>query len=246
MRTDDLILREVMVKYKLADEIMPGDPAAMLRSKKKVMAEVMKKNSAFGLFIPAVTALFFWFKKTGISLSIGKAAVVLTVAGVAATTGITFGTYQVIKKIYHDSGILEDNKVQINDVMVDIKQNSRQDNTVLQFKVAVAGISMDGASQKELSGYTDLVISELRNAGGRQAAVSIADLDEHHLSDSILKITIITIDICDDASGMNCRYKISAQLVSRNSSQILDMVSENADNRNEIPMVLKNLVKKIR
>ncbi|MCP4137978.1 MAG: hypothetical protein GY754_43850 [bacterium] len=102
------VLQQVLEEYKL-DAPLPGDVRKeMISSSAPVLKAVLKKHGKYGILVSMAVSVFFGIKRLGISLSLAKSSVVVSVAAAATAVTVVAGTTTgVVKIIIHEKASIE-------------------------------------------------------------------------------------------------------------------------------------------
>lgn len=241
------LLNSIIKKYELADPVPADVRAFMEKSRREGLVKILKQEAPRVLFVTAAVSIFLWLKKFGISLSIFKSTLAVsaaiavgagavTVAGVYSTVKIT----QQLSSIHNEPGsgtrieqapVIEQPPLTIEAITIP---------EIITYTVAVAHVEMENDDSDALKKYTSMVISELRKAGGEEAAIGIDKLDSTHKSDRILALSIIKLN-----DNLVSSYRISAKVIDSSNSEVLKHVSETVGSKGDIPDSLRSLALKV-
>lgn len=248
MNNED-ILKSVIDKYKL-DEPVPSDVRiAMESSKKESLISILKGDAERAIFISLTVSFFLWIKKFGISISIAKSAIAVAAALIIGAGTITaVSVYSTVLVLDY----LSDNKQKIEkaEELKSVSGEKKEAETyqiqeITSFAAAVHRVDMDDVPDITLSEYRNLMIQALRSIKGSKAAIILENLDEYHISDKTLSISIIRLDEKSKTSGAGPVYRISAKIINASNSQVLMYSSVTADGESSIPDSIQKLAEKI-
>lgn len=239
------VLKTVIDKYELAEDIPFAVREAAEITKKKVLLEIVKRQAGYSLFAAAAISLFLWIKRYGLTVSISKcAAAVATAAIVGASAAAVTTVYTVKKIISGSSEIREEIKDEgKNDEKPLIRKNEKSAQNVLRYSVAVSPVEMDQAPAERINTLTDVMISELRTLKGGLASVRAAEIDRNHISDKILSISVIKLE--EQSKSKADLYRVSAKIVNSENSRVLIHVSETAEGGDGIGDAIRKIAKKL-
>jgi hypothetical protein len=241
------ILKAVIEKYELSEPVPQDVRISMIKSRKRNLILILNQDAKGGLFVSAVVSLFLWVKKLGISISIIKSAIAVSMAliiGAGLITAAGLYTAGMVVNYFADEKQTIDRIDNVSTVPEE-KPVSPVVQDILFYSVAVSMVEMEDAPDKLISDFTTKVISELRNIKGAKAAIDIKKLDKYHKADKILTISIIKLDEKTSSSDTGSIYRISAKIVNSNNSRVLMYSSTTAEDRNNIPDSLRKLAEKI-
>jgi len=242
-------LKAVIDKYKLSEPVPFDVRMAMEKSRKENLIKILKRDVHRAIFLSMVVSFFLWIKKFGISISIIKSAVAVSVAliigaGIITVAGV-YTTGKIIDYISDEKQKIE----QVQDIKIDSGSNEKTEESgapeIISYAVAVSPVEMDNASYKLLSEYRNIMIRELRKIKGTKAAINLNSLDEYHLADKTLNISIIKLNEKSQGSGDESVYRISAKIISSTNSRVLMHTSETAAGENAISGSIQKLAAKL-
>lgn len=241
------LLNSIIKKYELADPVPADVRAFMEKSRREGLVNILKEQAPRALFVTVAVSFFLWLKKFGISLSIFKSSVAvgtaIAVGAGAATVVSVYSTVKITKQLssVHNepgSGTRIEQAPVIEQPPLTIEAISIPE--FITYTVAVAHVEMDNNDPDTLKEYTRMVISELRKAGGEEAAIGIDKLDSTHKSDRILALSIIKLN-----DNLVSSYRISAKVIDSSNSEVLKHVSETVGSKGDIPETLRSLALKV-
>lgn len=237
------LLKTVIDRYEISLHMSPQARAAMNRSKRKNLAMILKKQVSGIIFINTTVAFFLWVKKYGISLSFAKSAVAVSVAILSAAGIVSYSA------VFTAGMVLENmQKDQFSQPVieqtVDVSVLPEQDaaRRIVSYAVAVNRVEMKGGNSQTRSRFTDDVIRELRSLKGGNAAISSNSIDNYHVSDKVLSVSIITLA---GSPGEKAVFRVSVKLINSADSRVLLYVAETAQSEDKIQDSIKALMKKV-
>lgn len=237
-------LKAVIEKYKLDEPVPAGVRAAMLQSRRDTLAFILRRGAMTAFFTTAVVSFFLWIKKFGISLSIAKSAVAVSAAMIIGAGAVTATTIYTAGRIMRT---VSENKAR-SGLIQPVRETKTEETPameILHYNVAVQNVVIENDSGLKSSVYTSGIISELRRIKGAKGAINISSLDDYHVSDRILSVSIMKLEENRTFSGSRSVYRISAKVINPSNSHIIMHTSVTAESLEKIPESISTLAVKI-
>lgn len=237
------LLKSLLDKYEISEPMPLQARRTMNRSKKKNLAAIIKKHADVFFLTGAAVSLFFSVKKIGISISITKSAVLLTIASVAAAGIVALTAVYAVKHLIPEQQVSPGETFAQQKVSDPVQSGDGiAAGEVMSYAIAVDRVSMAGVTAARRSVYTGTIISELRREKGELAAINSYSLDKFHVSKKVLSVSIIELKNPGAAGSV---FRISAKVVSSENSRVLMYISETAQGEDAINNSLKVLMEKV-
>lgn len=230
MKHDDPI-KELLIKYKM-DRPLPDDQRRRMRKiKKHTLVTIIKKQGKYSTFLFVVISFYLWIKRVGISLSLGKSAVVIlsaiTVLGGAAAAG---AIYIISRSAAPEMECIEQGR---NAPAGEARGSGR--TTAPNYRAIIVPLEYDPEIGQAGALANNLIRNELNGMKGGAAVTppgsSGSDKAKKILTGSVVKLENM--------------YTITVRIIDRNTSRILYFGSENAESEHDIPRACRELSARI-
>lgn len=236
------LLKSLLVKYEITKPLPADVRRAMNRSKKDNLKAIIRKQAGGFFLTGAVVGLFLGVKKIGISISMTKSAILLTVASAAAAGILAFSAGYAVKHLITGNVLSPDQTSMQQDNDLIQPGAGTAGGEVISYAIAVDRVSMSGVPAARRSAYTVTLINELRRLKGELAAINTYSLDRNHVSKKVLSVAII--ELKNTGAGESA-FRISAKVISSENSRVLMYISETAKGEDAINDSLKVLMEKV-
>jgi hypothetical protein len=227
-------IKELLKKYKF-DRPLPDDRKKQLgRIRKKSMIAILEKKGKYSSFLFLAVTFFFWVKRFGISLSLGKSAVAVLTAMIVILGAVATSAY------YAVSGLLMKHEITSEQAMTSPTKDPgrpleppREEKT--SYRIVVGNFDFDPELAAAGRQTNSSIRSELlRIKGGTM--VAMAGAPGSAKTNMILAGSIIRLD---------ATFLITAKIIDRTTSRVLFLVSESAESEQDIPRACRVISEKI-
>lgn len=226
-------IRELLKKYKLDRPLPDGQKNRLGSIRKKSMISILRKRGKYSPFVLIVVWFFFWIKRFGVSLSLGKSAVVVFTAII-----ITMGA--VATSAYYAVNLLLKEEIKTERIKQDVNKNAGPEaasgrEAAHRYQIVIGSFEFDpeiGATGRQIN--NSIRYELIRIKGGN--TVAPPGVPGTVAIKNILVGSIIKLDKT---------YRITAKIIDRSTSRVIYLVSESADSTQDIPRACRALSEKI-
>ncbi len=231
-------------KYQLTDETPADVKNNISQYKKAGFKNIIKKAGKYSIISAAVYSVFFFLKKLGISISVFKSIIIVSVGSIVIVSSVSTGVYYTIKHITGKDQKLEkkiDNTQLKNKNIEALKNNPQNKTTAVTTKDAtvafgVIPFAVENAPKTISTAFTSGLISNLKAAHGSKAVMRLNIAKQNRVK----KLVIGSIDRIDGS------YIITAKVVRVKDSKILKMVTETVDSKDKLQAAAKRISAKVK
>lgn len=234
---EKISLESLLSTYKFTEPLPPAVRKEMLKSRKKTIVHILKKNRQYGLMTFLIISLFFFARKTGITLSLMKATVAAWTAAVLTTITITGAAVYTVHRIIEKNKPLE---TEIQQAAEPVTANTGGRNETPQavstpvviYHVGIIPFDNSGVDTSIARNITAALKAELssRLPGKRIAVFSSRDTEDHIIKNMLMGSVI----------RFGEGYRFTARIIDPASSKILFYKSVEIHSENDIPEACRN------
>ena len=240
------IMRSLLKKFRF-EEPVPSDVRDILRvARKETLFEIFRRYRKRSIYVVMVMNVFFSVRRFGISISVAKSMIVVTVGTVISAALISFGSYYMINRFLEESPRADETVSAVaplsNVTMVRSDKRAERKETDIRsdpnVRYSLGVIPFQSAKEYRAAGkiVNSTIFRELLLKKGKGKVVFVTGPSVRKQSDNLVMGSVIQI---------GGSYRISARLVEAKSSRILSYVTESAGNENDIGPACKRIAGKI-
>lgn len=230
-------LELLLSSYKFTEPVSPEIKKQMLRSRKKTIIHILKKNRQYGIISFLIISLFFLARKSGITLSIMKATIAAWTTAIVMTAAITgAAVYTVHYIIEKNTPIQREIPGQSSPAAVGpvVKKDTAERATpsVVVYHVGIIAFENIGVDKSIAGKITDGLKTELSSIlpGKRIAVFRSADTEGSSIRNLLMGSVIRFGD----------GFRLTARVIDPVSSTIVLYKSEEIRSEDDIPAACRS------
>lgn len=143
-------------RLKFTEPVPGGIRQHASAAREKILANILKAEGSYNLFLRASLRVFFMARKTGMRLTVVQSAVAVTAASIAAAAGITAGSVAAVKNILPDKP-LDAESVGIETSLPD---EGNREVTGMSRRAPAAGVKNPAQAREEIRPERDSIPSK--------------------------------------------------------------------------------------
>jgi hypothetical protein len=234
---EKISLESLLSEYKFTEPLPPEVRKGMLKSRKKTIVHILKKHRQYGLMTFLILSLFFFARKTGITLTLMKATVAAWTAAILTTVAVTGAAVYTVHRIIEKNKPPETELHQASEPVT--VQTGGKDGTpqaasapVIIYHVGIIPFDSSGVDTSVARTITAALKAELSSRlPGKKIAVFPSNDTEDHIIKNMLMGSVIRF-----GEG----YRFTARIIDPVSSKILFYKSVEIHSENDIPEACRN------
>jgi TolB-like protein len=242
-------LQEVLKFYRFHEPVPDKARGHMLRARKETLIRILKEKGKYSLLILLALNLFYLLKKFGISITLAKSVVIAAVVSVFTAGSVTVTAYYVIAHKVFDKPAIEEPEEKMNikekgevDEQVPAKTGTGEKSVAVRPSVPRPLINiMPFTHDSSLKGISDSITknisSSIKSIKGNWAVTTSLSLASGKKAGKVLFGSV---------ARLGDKYIITARLVDRKSSRVLQFFKETAESRDELQDAGKRITSRIK
>jgi len=217
-RNNELLIR-VLEKYKFTAPVPPEVRREIMKRKRKILVNILKRYGAYTPFVGASLTVFLFMRNVGFSLTLIQSAGILVVATALAAATVTGGVYYTVTRVLSRPTAVElpSPPAENGSTTISDRPSAPRDGLQLSpptYYIAPVDVS-EGVTQEASEKVKAAIFSEITRAKG-PGSVTYAP------STPAVRGVAFTMEKAGDA------YTLTARLVDRDTGRILHIFTETA------------------
>lgn len=231
--------KELLQKYKMDKPLPDGNRKNIRVLKKRTMIHILKNQKRYSTFVFLAVSIFFWIKRFGVSFSLVKSAVVVLFALTLFVGAVAASAFITVKYLVMNTSVKEEiykrknKKEEVHNNELEKKIN------IPQYRISMAYFEYDSA----ISAIGRQVNSSLRNELLNLKGGNVIDFTSGPANIKSNRIIVGSI------TKLDTTYLITAKIIDRTTSRIIEYVTETVETESDIPracsVVSAKIAKKI-
>ncbi len=249
MRNEDK-LREVLEFYRFHEPVPAEARSHILRARKETLKRILREKGKYGLLILLGVNTYYLLKKLGISISLGKSVTIAVTVSLLSATAVTVAAYFTVQyAISGKPGVIE--KPEIEEKIK--KESEVEKKSSLKTNIDGKPVALKPAvprpllniipfkHDKSLKNISAQIVknisSSVKSSKGDWAVTTSVDLPSGKKAGKVLFGSI---------AKLGDKYIITARLVERKSSRVIQFIKETAESEDEIEDAGKRIISHIK
>jgi TolB-like protein len=242
-------LIEVLKFYRFHEPVPVEARSHMLRARKETLKRILREKGKYSLLVLLAVNLFYLLKKFGISITLTKSVIIATMVSVLTAGSMTVTAYYiVIHTIYDKPDTIEEPDVKKNmkekeevEGQEPIKTDTREQSIAVRPPVPPPLINiMPFKHDKSLKSISDSLTKSISNSikssKGSWAVTTRGKLPSGKRAGKVLFGSV---------ARLGDKFIITARLVDRKSSRVLQFFKETAGSQDDLKDAGKRIISRI-
>ncbi len=232
------IIKKIYEKYKLTDKLPLEAKRVMLKSKKAVFINVLKKQKKYSIFMLFVVSVFFWVKKFGLTISLIKSFIFTAIVSAAMVATISVGSYYGVKKIIKNPAQIEKTKEKAVPEVIEKTPGVSQTpvKKAINYQLNIVPFEYEGIADESIKSLESKIVNNLNKIMGKNSANLISRSKKSITAKKIVLGSVAKVDQ---------NYFITIKVMNPESSKVLLYINEDIDQVDQVDQVCSKIAKKL-